>query len=252
MSLTKTLKFDTDVLDVIKAMRWSDDGLSGELVGQLDRKLYEKVNKALDVMGGKWNKKAKAHLFTFDPRPQVEGLLESGGLTVERDGFFETPEGIVTKMIKLANISHGDKVLEPSAGMGRIAIGLKNAGANVFCVEKNENRAKHLDELGFMCFVQDFLTISTSTMNNFDAAVMNPPFEEGQDAQHVMYAYEFLREGGMLVSVMGEGVFFRSDKKSVAFREWLDAVGGETIELPEGSFKESGTGVNTRLVVIER
>lgn len=250
--LTKTLKFDEDVLGVIKAMKWSDDGLSGELVGQLDRKLYEKVNKALDVMGGKWNRKAKAHIFTFDPRPQVEGLLESGGLTVERDGFFETPLNIVAKMLELARLDNGSKVLEPSAGMGRIAVELKKNGANVFCVEKNENRAKHLDELGFMCFNKDFLSMSTNTFNNFDAVVMNPPFEEGQDAQHVMYAYEFLREGGMLVSVMGEGVFFRNDKKSEAFREWLDVVGGETIELPEGSFKESGTGVNTRLVVIER
>src|SRR3990167_8420381 len=43
--LTKTLRFEDDVIEVLKAMQWSDDGLRGVLVGQLDRKLYERTNK---------------------------------------------------------------------------------------------------------------------------------------------------------------------------------------------------------------
>lgn len=38
---------------------------------QLDRKLYEAVNKALEAAGGRWNKKAKAHVFKGDPRPYL-------------------------------------------------------------------------------------------------------------------------------------------------------------------------------------
>lgn len=49
---------------------------------------------------------------------------------------------------------------------------------------------------------------------------------------------------------MAESAFFRSDKKSVAFRKWLDKNGGYSEKLPEGAFKESGTMVNARLVVI--
>jgi hypothetical protein len=48
---------------------------------------------------------------------------------------------------------------------------------------------------------------------------------------------------------MSEGVFYRSDKKATAFREWLAEI-GISDKLPEGTFKQSGTGVNTRLVII--
>jgi len=42
---------------------------------QLDRKLYEKVNRALESAGGVWSKRDKAHLFAGDPRPYL-GLAE--------------------------------------------------------------------------------------------------------------------------------------------------------------------------------
>ena len=246
--LTKTLKFESDVLEVLKAMQWSDDGLRGVLVGKLDRKLYERTNKALEAMGGKWNRSAKAHVFQFDPRPQVEGLLENGALVVERDGFFETPSDIVSKMISVAGVKSGDVVLEPSAGMGAIAKHIKAVGADVVCVEKNEKRAGVLSEMGYTVKNVDFLEIKPE--KKYNAVVMNPPFEELQDVSHVMHAYNFLKKGGCLVSIMGESAFFRSDTKAQSFREWLELVGGYSEKLPEGSFKESGTGVNCRLVVI--
>lgn len=61
-----------------------------------------------------------------------------------------------------------------------------------------------------------------------------------------------LRPGGRLVAVMSEGPFFRARAADKAFREWLDAVGGRSRKLPEGAFEASGTGVRTRLVVIDR
>jgi len=84
----------------------------------------------------------------------------------------------------------------------------------------------------------------------FDFVIMNPPFEELQDVDHVQHAYKMLSNGGTLVSIMSESPFFRNDTKSKNFREWLELVGGYSEKLPEGSFKESGTGVNCRLVVI--
>ncbi|MNJ04833.1 hypothetical protein D3C73_1657790 [compost metagenome] len=44
---------------------------------------------------------------------------------------------------------------------------------------------------------------------------------------------------------------FANDTKSIQFRNWLNDKGYYE-KLPEGSFKESGTGVNTVLVVIEK
>ena len=82
---------------------------------------------------------------------------------------------------------------------------------------------------------------------------MNPPFENLQDVDHVMKAYNNLKDGGRIVAIMSESPFFRSDKKSTDFLEWLDTVGWSE-KLPEGSFKDAlkTTGVNTRIVVIDK
>jgi hypothetical protein len=52
---------------------------------------------------------------------------------------------------------------------------------------------------------------------------MNPPFEKGQDIEHVRHAYDQLKPGGRVVAIMSEGPFFRSDKKATEFRDWLES-----------------------------
>ena len=47
----------------------------------------------------------------------------------------------------------------------------------------------------------------------YDRIVMNPPFEAGQDIDHVRHAFQFLKDGGRLVSIMSPSPFFREDKK---------------------------------------
>lgn len=42
------------------------------------------------------------------------------------------------------------------------------------------------------------------------------------------------------------------DRKSSEFRAWLESVGGTWEDLPDGAFKQSGTDISTRLVVIEK
>jgi len=245
--LTKTLKFDDDVLAVLKAMKWSDNGTLGVITGgQLDRKLYVKLNKALQAMGGKWNRKAGGHIFKSDPRKLVDGLLDNGELVVARDGFFETPASIVSRMKEL--VSPYGLILEPSAGLGAIADNLDVPQDKILCVEQNQERATALMQKGYETFCLDFLKFTTSHW--FDTIFMNPPFENRQDIDHIQYAFSLLREGGSLVSVMSEGPFFGSDSKAKNFRDWLNSVNKKKKKLPEGSFNQSGTGVNTRLVVI--
>lgn len=257
--LTKTLDFDDDVLDILKGMRVEQNNGSfvGVLTcGQLDRKMYERVNKALDAMGGKWTKKVGGHVFATDPRVQLGGLVDTGALTVERDGFFETPRAVVERMIELVPLADdaGAYYLEPSAGKGAIVRVLIERGVdcrNIDAIEKNIYRGLFLKEnrLGCACIGVDFLDYQT---NGYTRIYMNPPFEEGQDIDHVRHAYDLLDYDGMMVSVMGEGAFFRSDRKAREFREWLDEVEGESEQLPDGAFKESGTGVKARLVVIRK
>lgn len=90
----------------------------------------------------------------------------------------------------------------------------------------------------------------------YDRIVMNPPFSNGQDAEHIHHAYELLKPGGKLVAIAGEGIFFRNDAKATAFRKWLEEVDGTSEKLPEGTFKDASlmatTGVNARMVTIEK
>ncbi|HNL81437.1 MAG TPA: hypothetical protein PKL69_13970, partial [Agitococcus sp.] len=92
--------------------------------------------------------------------------------------------------------------------------------------------------------------------SGYDRIIMNPPFSNRQDAEHVRHAYDLLKPNGRIVAIMGEGVFFGSDKKAVEFREWLDSVGGTSEKLPDNSFMDKSlpvnTGVNARMVVIDK
>lgn len=164
-------------------------------------------------------------------------------------GYFPTPKKIVQRMIDIADIKEGEKVLEPSAGMGHIADAI--GAGKVDVAEWNGGLNEVLRYKGHNVIGDDALNI----IGKYDKIIMNPPFEKGQDIEHVRHAFDNnLKNGGKLVAIMSEHPFFASDKKSKAFREWLDEVGGESEKLPEGAFKESDrkTGVNTRLVVIDK
>lgn len=56
----------------------------------------------------------------------------------------------------------------------------------------------------------------------------------------------------ILVSVVSESPFFRTDKKSVTFRGFLEAHDAEVYKLDAGAFHESGTEIPTRLVKIRK
>ena len=93
-------------------------------------------------------------------------------------------------------------------------------------------------------------------LSGYDRIIMNPPFSDGRDIQHVMHAYSLLRPGGRIVAIMGEGAFFQSNKRAEGFREWLDERGATNEKLPDGSFMDPSlpvnTGVAARMVVIDK
>ena len=89
---------------------------------------------------------------------------------------------------------------------------------------------------------------------NYDRIVQNPPFERNQDIEHTGHAYRCLKEDGRLVSIIGEGAFSRSDKVATAFREWIEELNAEIIDLPAGTFQGTitSTGVKARIVIIDK
>ena len=165
--------------------------------------------------------------------------------------YFPTPIPLANRVVAEADISPGMKVLEPSAGSGRIADAMKRAGAsNIVTIEPSNQLREILDVKGYKAEDANFLNFSDGK-GSYDRIVMNPPFSGGADVDHVLHAYDLLKPGGKMVAIMSEGSFFRQSKKDEAFREFLDSV-GYSEKLPESSFKESGTGVNTRMVTIDK
>jgi hypothetical protein len=243
-------KLSTEVLAILSAAEI--DGLTVRLTCEkLDRELYLEVTEALEALGGKWNRKSRGHDFQSDPSEKLENAILTGEVTPpSKNRYFPTPKAIVDQLVELADIQKGMTVLEPSAGQGAIAEELRNIGAKVVCCEILPENIKMLKEKGFEVAIADFFGYFSG--EGYDRVVMNPPFEKQADIDHVRHGYYSLKQGGILVSVMSSGVTFRQDKKTVGFRNFVEQNSGKILPLPEGSFKESGTGVNTVIAVIPK
>lgn len=249
--LTKTLKFDDEVTALLRRSRWSADGRFLQMP-KVDPDIYRRVNKALEAMGGKWNRGVQGHIFKDDPRPLVAGLIETGTLVVARDGFFETPAPTVETMLEIVPLT-GGLVLEPEAGEGAILDVLRAHRPNlpVHAVEINPERCKVLTAKGYRVDCADFLEWQPRDLK-IEQVYMNPPFEQEQDIRHVRRAFNLLRVGGTLISVMSPGWQFHSSKLAVEFRAWRERVGGRFIDLPDRSFAASGTDFATCLFWVKK
>lgn len=180
--------------------------------------------------------------------------LENELLDRKIPGFFPTPRPVIDAMLERADIQDGMKILEPSAGKGDIAdvIRYRYPETDLTLIEYNGTLVKILKAKGYNPIFGDFMDHE----GKYDRIIMNPPFEKGADIDHVRHAYDLLRPGGRVISIMCEGPFFRSDTKSNEFRNWFDDLGGEYIKLDPGSFQGSEafrqTGVNSRMVVLDK
>lgn len=190
-----------------------------------------------------------------NPITQKIKRLESEVKIRRIDGYFPTPKTIVEQMIDLADIHDGEMILEPSAGNGNILDDIaayiqdNSITADIQAIECNYSLREIVGLKGYNLVGDDFLEYAR--YNHYDKIIMNPPFEKNQDIKHVEHAYRCLKAGGRIVAIMSPHFTFANDSASVSFREWLDGRGYYE-KLPEGSFKESGTNVNTVLVVIDK
>lgn len=231
----------------------------GEVVGnvvkfhrQLDRGAYAKVDRILRAIGGKWNRKAGGHVFAHDPADLIDNVIQTG--TYERPdnhGFFPTPKELVLNLVREAAIELGMSVLEPSAGIGNIAVELAaiTGHGNVTTVELQQQNVDVLRTLGFDPVMGDFMAFETD--RRFDAICMNPPFAKQADIKHVLHAWDLLAPGGKLVSIMSGGAAYRQDRRTAEFRNFIGAY-GRYYDNPEGSFRSSGTLVQTITVALQK
>lgn len=218
---------------------------------QLDRALYEQVNKVLVTAGGKWSRKDKGHVFNSDPSTKLGLALDMGAITDDRKALqqFFTPVPLARQIVRNnVTILPGQRVLEPSAGAGAFLREVCEFDATVDAIEIDPTLVTTLRrEFPNVVVTQaDFLSVTPQPV--YDVIVMNPPFTKGQDIKHVRHAYEFLAPGGNLYAIMPAGVASNETKLTVDFREWLDDCGQIVENLPDEAFRESGTLVRTVLV----
>jgi len=232
----------------------------------LERKLYIQVKNALDLIGGTWKGgKTQGFVFKEDPTELLAKIAGGDKVNLKKEyQFFPTPDAIADQLVELAEIPEGwhglgkgehRHVLEPSAGQGAIldAIARKCGAMEVYGYELMDiNRTILKDK--YPKFVlgaeKDFLT-STSGIK-FDRIIANPPFAKNQDIDHVYKMFDVLAEGGKIVTIVSPHWKLSSNKKETEFREWLEEVGAAEIVIPAGTFKESGTNIETIILIIEK
>lgn len=251
---------EEDVLTVLSTLGIEENSVV--ITKQLDRKLYLAVNKVLERIGGKWNRKAKVHVFDADPTERLNNVIECGVLDPKvKTGYCPTPSKIIDKMIDIADLKGMQSILEPSAGQGHIAEKIlrymddQDYGYEIIICELLSENVRILEEIGwevegdFFCYA-DYCNKFDIT---FDRILMNPPFSLQADIDHVTAAFGLLASNGILVAIMSTGVTFRENKKTVEFRNNIMEPYQTYLEhLPSGTFKESGTMVHTIMLRLEK
>lgn len=187
---------------------------------------------------------------TAAPFEALEDSLRAGVQVVSVPDLFPTPRDLAQRMVQLADIQPGHRVLEPSAGTGMIlgAMGGRMFGHNpergaVVAVEVNAALAERLRREFPLTtvFTADFLIINGELgAEAFDRVVMNPPFTRGADIQHITHALKLVRPGGRLVALCASGPRQeRAFAPLVSHWELLEA----------GTFE--GTNVHAALLVVD-
>lgn len=156
--------------------------------------------------------------------------------------FYRTPKNVCEIVLRNMPYSNKDiKILEPSCGDGALLDALRERGfKNLFGVEYNSERAKISRDKGYNVFKGNFLEMVPS--EDYDLILMNPPFYGEHYLKHIEKALEFLKERGTLICILPSAAYYKHGKLPKGF--WRD--------LPIGSFKESGTNVNTGYYIITK
>lgn len=186
-----------------------------------------------------------------EARGRFERLAEATARprVVSAAQLFQTPEPLAARLAGM--FERFGRVLEPSAGLGRLyrAVRARDALCPVVLVDRSAECCGELyrateGDAAARLVAGDFLTMDAARLGGlFDAIVMNPPFRLGSDIRHVRHAAGLLAKGGRLVSVIAAGA-----KRRAA----LGPLASEWIDLPPGTFKGEGTNVAAAIVVIDK
>lgn len=198
---------------------------------------------------------------------QVLSLLPTQSVRTEEQveyQQFSTPPNIAYLAAWTANVKSGETVLEPSAGIGGLAVFPKAWGANVTVNELSERRLAIIKGMNFAAeynenaeYIDDILPDEVKPT----LVIMNPPFSStagrlkahktSNAEKHINSALARLSDGGRLVAILGKGM-----NDSDYSRYWNDLRQSYTIRanisIDGYNYRKYGTNYDIQLVVIDK
>ena len=199
----------------------------------------------------------------------VDLLPTQSKRTQEQEDFqqYSTPPFLGYVANWVANIGSNDAYLEPSAGIGGLAVfGRMSNAATIYVNELSERRAQLLSLLNLgQLFTEDAIQLDNILPDHVKptVVVMNPPFSSTAGrlaknmtkygAQHVEQALKRLEPGGRLVAIVGRGM----EMKAPAFVQWWTRIKmGYNVRANIGvsgeEYRKFGTTFANRLLVIDK
>lgn len=182
-------------------------------------------------------------------------VLKNNKSRSNREGkdYYATPEPVGFKMVEWLKSKDNDSVLEPSAGHGAIAR-FFNPNITATAVEPSYELATRL-KLNTTAEVKQHTFEDLHIVNKYDGIVMNPPFGVGGKTaiEHVEKAFKHLRTNGRMIAIIPNGG--ATQKRFDAFMESKDAKDAfvrATYVLPGVAFKNAGTNISTKVVIIDK
>lgn len=273
---TSTSPISQSALEILSQITVSEntDNWSVKLTcGQLNRQLYDEIDEVLKRLRGKWHGQMKAHLFPYDPTALICGVVETAIMPPKNPlAFFATPNDLVAAMLEIASsllvwkeADQPVRILEPSAGQGAIADGIKlyfqevsryDGAAIRFelsLVELDPLSCRMLEYKGYEVKHTDFLSYQPE--EGYDLILMNPPFAVEGDKQayitHINHAWELLKPEGRLIAITPTSFLQNCDHQSREFLKLVATYGTHSRNGKE-RFRESGTNIDTCLVVLDK
>jgi SAM-dependent methyltransferase len=174
-----------------------------------------------------------------------ERPAKAKGTAVAKDlQFYRTPAEVADHLVSLAGPRTGSLILEPSCGDGAILDAIRRCAQEerrdlrAVGIEYDAGRAAQASAKGHAVQVANFLQVQPDP--RFDLVLMNPPFYGKHYQQHVEHARKFLKPDGRVLAILP--ITAMTDHGYIQQRRWMRDW---WVDLPVGSFSESGTNINT-------
>ena len=151
----------------------------------------------------------------------------------------ETRQTVIDQMLEGVQIIPGSRVLEPSAGSGNLVQGILNKYPylSLYCVELNKELRDILKSKKFNVIGEDFFKLTPDP--RYDFVIATPTYKDNVDVEHIMHMYNFIREGGTIISLTYPAWTTHNSDRQRKFRYWLEDKNYSMKMLKDNSFVEN-------------